>query len=271
MKLLAVLSALLLATPLSGHLAGLQSYADGNASISYPAPNNDFALLNASAQVLGQASDTPECGVNSEGKKGCPLNLCCSKSGRCGTDVSFCSDCQKEWGSCTVPKTPSCGKDSGSTSKGRHVAYYQVADARRRACQKVTPKQLNITGITHLNLAFATFDPDSYQLRPENKSDAEVYSEFVGLKSSSLQTWIAVGGWMFSEPGPTRHAWSKMTSSKENRATFIGSAIKFMESNGFQGIDLSWEFPGAWDRGGDSSHDQANFVRSCATFDLSFH
>jgi chitinase len=262
----ALLSALLVA----GHLADLQSNIGKNAHISFPAPRIDYTVQKDGAMVFGRA-DTPECGFKSEGKKSCPLNLCCSKSGKCGVGPGFCNDCQKGWGSCAVPSTPKCGIDSGTASKGRHVAYYQVADSRHRKCEKKSPKQLNITGITHLNLAFATFDPFTFELRPENQADLNIYSEFTGLKSSTLQTWIAVGGWAFSEPGPTRKAWAKMTSSKDNRAKFIASAINFMDQHGFQGIDLSWEFPSAADRGGDSSYDTANMVTPSPLFSLCSH
>jgi chitinase len=266
----AALWALFSATLAACHLAGLQSNVSDNTTISFPAPNVDYTLHNIETHIFGRA-ETPECGVNSEGQKSCPLNLCCSKSGKCGVDPSFCNDCQKEWGSCAIPLTPKCSAESTSASNGRHVAYYQVADSRRRKCDKKSPSQLNITGITHLNLAFATFDPTTFELRPENQADLAIYSEFTGLKSSTLQTWIAVGGWAFSEPGPTRKTWSKMTSSKENRAKFIASAIDFMDQHGFQGIDLSWEFPSAADRGGDSSHDAANMVSSSLLFQLSPH
>jgi chitinase len=151
------------------------------------------------------------------------------------------------------------------------VAYYQVADSRRRKCEKRSPKQLNITGITHLNLAFATFDPSTFELRPENQADLDIYREFTGLNSSTLQTWIAVGGWAFSEPGPTRKAWAKMASSKDNRAKFITSVINFMNQHGFQGIDLSWEFPSAAGRGGDSSYDTANMVSPSHPFSSCSH
>ncbi|KAF2713786.1 glycoside hydrolase family 18 protein [Pleomassaria siparia CBS 279.74] len=159
----------------------------------------------------------------------------------------------------TKRASTSCDKSAGSASKGRHVAYYQVADAQRRHCDKMTPNQLKIEGLTHLNLAFATFDPATFQLRPENPSDLNVYAEFTALKSKKLQTWISVGGWAFSEPGVTRKAWSNMAEKPETRAKFINSAKAFMRQHGFQGLDLRWEFPGAWDRGGRSG-DRANHL-----------
>jgi chitinase len=60
--------------------------------------------------------------------------------------------------------------------------------------------------------------------------------QFTKLKSDKLQTWIAVGGWEFSDPGPTRNTWSDMVGKKDNRAAFIASALEFMAQYGFQGL-----------------------------------
>jgi chitinase len=57
--------------------------------------------------------------------------------------------------------------------------------------------------------------------------------EFTALKSNKLQTWIAVGGYDFSDKGTT---WSDMCSTQASRAAFIQSTISFMDEYGFQGL-----------------------------------
>lgn len=90
---------------------------------------------------------------------------------------------------------------------------------------------------------------------------ASLYSRFTALKSkrSGLQTWISVGGWSFTDPGPTQQAFSIMTSSQGNRARFISGLMQFINTYGFDGVDLDWEYPGADDRGGVAA-DTANYV-----------
>lgn len=62
-------------------------------------------------------------------------------------------------------------------------------------------------------------------------------NEFKNLKKPNLQTWIAVGGGGFSDPGtPTHTTWSDMVSSAGSRAKFVASLKPFMDSYGFQGI-----------------------------------
>ncbi|KAF1994264.1 glycoside hydrolase family 18 protein, partial [Amniculicola lignicola CBS 123094] len=210
------------------------------------------------------------CGVDSrDGKEKCGLNICCSYYGWCGTNSTHCGDrdeeghptpCQKDFGKCEVVPSPSCGQGSGSASNGRHVAYYQGWNTRQRQCNRIWPESINTTGLTHLNFAFASIDPKTFEITPMHQEDVNLYPRFTALKSGGLQTWIAVGGWEFSDPGPTRNTWSNMVSTQGNRAKFAASAVRFMDRYGFQGLDLDWEYPGTKERGGNENHDTENQI-----------
>jgi chitinase len=149
---------------------------------------------------------------------------------------------------------------SGS-SNGRTVGYYQSWNVRNRKCNKVTPKQLNTTGYTHIFYSFASIDPGSFKITPAHSDDPAQMREFTSLSSGKLQTWIAVGGFDFSDPGtPTHATWSDLCSTKANRAAFISSVKAYMDEYGFQGVDLDWEYPGAPERGGRKLDDTRNLV-----------
>ena len=154
----------------------------------------------------------------------------------------------------------------------RTIGYYESwANSDSRKCQKVAPEDLNLDGFTHMNFAFSFFDPSSFEIAPMDSNGASLYSRFTALKSkkSSLQTWISVGGWSFTDPGPTQTAFSEMTSTSANRQKFISGLIKFMNTYGFDGVDLDWEYPGADDRGG-KSQDVANYVSLAAELRQAF-
>jgi chitinase len=102
---------------------------------------------------------------------------------------------------------------------------------------QVMPEDLNLAGFTHLNFAFAFFDPSSFQIAPMDSNSASLYSRVTNLKSkyTSLQVWISVGGWSFTDPGPTQEAFSNMASTAGNRQKFITGLLKFMNTYGFDG------------------------------------
>jgi chitinase len=193
----------------------------------------------------------------------CGMNICCSGTGWCGTTENYCTSppndpqdgCQSAFGSCAVVEPWSCGPASG-TSAGRTIGYYQASNVRDRVCNKISPSQIVTTGYSHLYFAFAAFDASTFAITPASAADVELYKEFTGLQKSGLETWIAIGGYEFSNTGT---AWSTMVSSSANRQAFIKSLTSFMQEYGFQGVDLDWEYPVDVTRGG-SPADTENFV-----------
>ncbi|KAH8799635.1 glycoside hydrolase family 18 protein [Xylogone sp. PMI_703] len=183
------------------------------------------------------------------GSTDCPLGVCCSQYGFCGTTSDFCgTGCQA---GCGVVNVPSC---SGVSSDQRTIGYYE-SWSRTRPCDVWEPEDIDPTLWTHLNYGFALIDAN-YEIAQMNSWDTDYYTRFTGLKAKNgaLQCFISVGGW--SAGG---QIFSEMTSTSANRAKFIQSAIKLMQTYGFDGIDIDWEYPAASDRGGVPA-DTENFV-----------
>ncbi|KAF8862086.1 glycoside hydrolase [Acephala macrosclerotiorum] len=124
-----------------------------------------------------------------------------------------------------------------------------------RPCDAWAPENITDGVWTQLNYAFPLIDSD-YTISQMNSFDAELYPRFTNLKSSTsgLKVFISVGGW----PAGGK-IFSDMVGSAGNRATFIASALQFMETFSFDGIDIDWEYPAASDRDGVAA-DTANFV-----------
>ncbi|EPE06529.1 chitinase class V [Ophiostoma piceae UAMH 11346] len=171
----------------------------------------------------------------------CPLNVCCSEYGFCGTTSDFCGD--------KKVKKPSCG---GTSSKGRTIGYYEGWSSTR-ACDGMAPENVPLGVYTHLNFAFAGIDPDTYHIVPAQDEDIELYSRLTDLKKSdsALKVFIAIGGWsMNDDDQPTHATFSDLAASSSAQKAFFKSLLQFMSTYGFDGVDIDWEYPVAPERSG---------------------
>ncbi|KAE8375114.1 glycoside hydrolase [Aspergillus bertholletiae] len=125
----------------------------------------------------------------------------------------------------------------------------------------VEPKDILLGIYSHLNFAFALIDPKTFRITPMTEATAKRYRELTQLKvkQAGLEVYIAIGGWDFNDPGPTRTTFSDLAGSLTAQDTFFDSLVSFMLHNDFDGVDLDWEYPVADDRGGRPA-DLANYV-----------
>lgn len=118
-------------------------------------------------------------------------------------------------------------------------------------------KDIKCEGITHLNYAFANIlnesivvgDPHAdininfNEERREHWRSDKLYGNFgelfnLKLRCPLIKTYISIGGWTWSKE------FSAIAESPIKRAKFVKSCIDFVESYGFDGIDIDWEYPG---------------------------
>jgi len=160
----------------------------------------------------------------------CPLNVCCSKYGFCGTTKEFCGDKK-------VNRPGPC-KNKGIS---RVVGYYE-GWARNRPCNSFMPEQIPAGVYTHLNYAFATINPKTFEVGAATKQDDLMQKRLVDMKklNHDLKVFVAIGGWAFNDPGPTATTFSDIARSAENTEKFIKSLIPFLAHYGFDGLDLDW-------------------------------
>ena len=58
------------------------------------------------------------------------------------------------------------------------------------------------------------------------------------LENPDLKVLLAVGGWNHGSAGFT-----EMVSSRSSISKWIKNAIRYAQDNGFDGIDIDWEYP----------------------------
>ncbi|KAF2730320.1 glycoside hydrolase [Polyplosphaeria fusca] len=192
----------------------------------------------------------PGWGAQWSSKEVCPLNVCCSKFGFCGTTEEFC-------GSKKVKK-PSC---NGNSASQKIIGYYE-GWSTTRACGGLFPESLLYNAYTHLNFAFAFINPSTFEVAPMAEDDKTLYSRLTGLKEANpgLKVWISIGGWSMNDPDqPTAKTFSNLAGSTDAQKKFFSSLLNFMSTYGFDGVDIDWEYPVAPERSG-KPDDFANYV-----------
>ncbi|KAL2060601.1 hypothetical protein VTL71DRAFT_9242 [Oculimacula yallundae] len=226
------------------------------------APKAIVALVPISVEmdVKAHASAKAECGTYApDGKHDCPLNVCCSQYGYCGTTEAFCgTGCQKNslGGGCGQPSRPSCSANTNAITYKRRVAYYELFHLKERLCDYRDPEDINVAPLTNINLAFVNFGSDFKII--DTDGDLISRATFLKARYPGLKVSIAIGGWTFNDP-PTSTYFSDMASTVPNRETFINSLTSFLTKYGLDGVDIDWEYPAADDRGGKPA-DTDNFV-----------
>jgi len=166
---------------------------------------------------------------------------------------------------------------------GKHVVGYFTnwSQYRKRDCKfEVSDIDPNI--FTHIIYGFGGVgwgddrNNPKFHLRPIEHNDlgpGGQYQQFNGLKKKypHLKTLLAIGGWSFNDPpevageGSTAWVFTTMVEKRESRKYFIDQSISYLRANGFDGLDLDWEYPGDESRGG-RPQDKQNFTLLCQEF-----
>uniref|UniRef100_A0A3P9GZC8 chitinase n=1 Tax=Oryzias latipes TaxID=8090 RepID=A0A3P9GZC8_ORYLA len=103
-----------------------------------------------------------------------------------------------------------------------------------------TPENIDPFLCTHVIYALATINSFN-QITPIEWNDQQMYSSLNGLKNinPALKTLLSVGGTV-NGVSP----FIAMVAKPESRADFIRSAITYLRSHNFDGLNLGWEYPG---------------------------
>lgn len=134
------------------------------------------------------------------------------------------------------------------------VAYY----GGWSAYSGFTPDQISGSNLNILHYAFAKVGADLQVIPSDSYIDGKNFTMLKALKSRypALRTVISVGGWSDSK------YFSDAAATASSRAVFAASAVRFMKSNGFDGVDIDWEYPtgGGLSTNVTRSSDKTNFV-----------
>ncbi|KAK9501596.1 hypothetical protein O3M35_012293 [Rhynocoris fuscipes] len=142
-----------------------------------------------------------------------------------------------------------------SDQRGKRLfCFVESWASYRRSPATFTAENIDPFACTHIIYAFVTVDQATSKIIPYDEEFDIVkggYRSIVGLKrvNSHLKVLVSLTGRL-----------SKMTSTAANRRNFILSTVKFLAENGFDGIDIHWEYPGAEELGG-KENDKENLSK----------
>jgi chitinase len=102
----------------------------------------------------------------------------------------------------------------------------------------IQPGEIAADKVTRINYAFALIKDG--EIINGYANDDQNLAALVALRSQnpSLKVLISVGGWLGSGN------FSDMSLTQKSRSIFIESAMKFVDRNKLDGLDIDWEYPG---------------------------
>merc|ERR1719447_2529375 len=146
--------------------------------------------------------------------------------------------------------------------------YYTNWPQYRPGLGKYMPENIDATLCTHIYFAFAKMcqGGGGWTLCPyEWKDQDEPWSEGMYTRvqkkkqeNPELKVSLAVGGWNHGSAG-----FKEMVSSRSSMETWTRNAVKYSLDNGFDGIDLDWEYPAKTTVDTSPPEDYENFQTLC--------
>jgi chitinase len=121
------------------------------------------------------------------------------------------------------------------------TSYWAGWSLTTRSCAKRTIDDVPVGSLTHLNLAFAYIEPETFEIVPMPRTSDDIFSQMTNLKQKApgLKVWISLGGWTYSDNGTdTQAVWGDLSRTSANRYKFAANLHKFMKTWGFDGVDL---------------------------------
>lgn len=91
----------------------------------------------------------------------------------------------------------------------------------------MSPSQIPLGIYTHINYAFLYVDPNTFRVAPMDSIVGSLYGQVTALKARDpgLQVWVTVGGWSFTDPGPTATTFSQLVASSDAQSEFFASIL----------------------------------------------
>ena len=103
-------------------------------------------------------------------------------------------------------------------------------------------KDLDLSGLTHINYSFAIPEKNGNGLEPLKHPDN--LKNLVDLAhGANKEVFISLGGWNLGDGGGDDSRFHRMASTSGGRAEFINAVMAMVDSFALDGVDMDWEYP----------------------------
>ncbi|KAJ5377911.1 glycoside hydrolase [Penicillium cataractarum] len=242
--------------------------AGENICLSTGDPPFPSAIENAvcGPQVPGTTANGTEYGLWAT-MNPCPLNACCDVWGECGITPEFCTQTESTTGNPGTAEAgtngciSNCGtaitNDSDGPEEFLALGYFEAFN-KDRSCLTMDVYSIDTSNYTHIVYAFGLIGSD-YSISI-NDSQSDMFNDFLAL--DDVKRIVSFGGWDFSTSTDTYMIFRDGVTSA-NRDTLAQNLADFISTNGIDGVDFDWEYPGEPDIEGipaGSDDDGTNYV-----------
>ncbi|KAL8595019.1 hypothetical protein ACOMHN_001998 [Nucella lapillus] len=121
------------------------------------------------------------------------------------------------------------------------MCYFANWAQHKAGEDRFTPEKIDASLCTHILYAFAHINADGTDLETTHPTDTEFYTKIINLKNKhpGLKVLLSVGGAGLEQT----ERFNMVASSVELTTRFVENAVAFLNRYGFDGLDLSWQFP----------------------------
>lgn len=137
---------------------------------------------------------------------------------------------------CTSSEKATDSHSATPASSFKVIGYYGSWGTRA--------KDLDLTGLTHINYSFAIPAKEGNGLEPLEQE--ENLRELVEIAHNNGQkVFIAIGGWSIGDGGGDDSRFHRIAETERGREEFTQAIINLVEEYGLDGVDMDWEYPDA--------------------------
>lgn len=165
---------------------------------------------------------------------------------QCGVTAEFCTNSSTGAPGTAKPGTNGCISNCGTNivrssppAEYLNIAFFEGYNLGR-PCLYQDASQLDTSTYSHLFYSFGTLD-SNYNVQVGDTPATFEFKQF--LLTTGSKKVLSIGGWAFSTD-PSTYMIFRNGVTAANRQTMANNIANFVKSNGLDGINIDWEYPG---------------------------